>query len=636
MSMQDKWRELSLRDPTSFWGDYAKENLFWHKTWNKVFDATSQPTRAYTWFAGAKCNTCYNALDKHVEAGNGEQVALYYDSPVTQQKQSFTYRQTRDEVARLAGLLQSFGVQAGDRVVIYMPMIAQGVMAMLACARIGAIHSTVFGGFAALQLAKRIDHAQPKVIISASCGIELRKIIDYYDLLQQALTLCEHQPQQCIIYQREQQLASLQSDKHVIWQEHVPHARLVDCVPVDAHHPQYILYTSGTTGAPKGVVRDTAGHMVALHWTMRYLYAMQPREVFWSASDIGWVVGHSYIVYGPLLYGCSSVVFEGKPVGTPDAGAFWRVVEDYKVNALFTAPTTIRAIKREDAHGALFQKYNTGSLRSIFLAGERADPDTVLWAQNQLKVAVIDNWWQTETGWAIAGNCQVAENIPVIAGAAGKAMPGYQVEILSGQSGAPLASGELGEVAIKLPMPPGNFYTLWRDHDRYTKGYLEKFPGYYRSGDAGFIDQNGYISIMARNDGIINVAGHRITTGALEEALAGLSEVAECAVVGAEDSLKGFVPIGFAVLKKGITIDHKEISAKAVARVRKRIGPVAAFQQLVVVERLPKTRSGKILRAIIAAIVNNKPFDVPPTIDDPAILDEIAVAIQHQNQKKNL
>jgi len=631
MNPQDQWREQSLADPEGFWGGYAR-TLYWHKPWEKVFDDIPVEDelagmRGYTWFAGGECNTCYNALDRHVLEGRGERIALYYDSPVTANQRQYTYKELQLEVARVAGVLQSLGVTRGDRVVIYMPMIPQGVMAMLACARIGAIHSVVFGGFAADQLAKRIEHAHPKLVISASCGIEPGRLVDYYNLLNQALELVEHKPQHCLIYMREQHEVTLKEGRDHLWQEVVPNAKPADCVPVPSHHPLYILYTSGTTGMPKGVVRDTGGHMVALAFTMQRLYALQPGDVFWSASDIGWVVGHSYIVYAPLIHGCASVLYEGKPVGTPDAGAFWRVIGDYGVKALFTAPTTIRAIKREDQHADLLDRYDISSLEALFLAGERADPDTVVWAQQRLGVLVTDHWWQTETGWAIAGNCRAAGEMPTLPGSAGKVMPGYQVEILNEKTGKPEENGQLGEVAIRLPMPPGNLYTLWRDDARFHKSYLETFPGYYRTGDAGFMDENGYISIMARSDGIINVAGHRLTTGGLEEVLAGVPEVAECAVIGAKDAVKGLVPVGLVVLKKGVAADHAEVAKKGIAMVRERFGPVASFHRLLVVDRLPKTRSGKILRATIASIIDGEPYQTPPTIDDPAILNEIAAVV---------
>ena len=627
MHKQDVWREQSLKNPEEFWGAYA-DGLHWYKRWDKVLDNNSTEDaltgkRSYTWFAGGECNTCHNALDRHIQEGNGDQVALYYDSPVTDSKRQYTYNELHQEVSRVAGVLQSMGVEKGDRVVIYMPMIPQGVMAMLACARIGAVHSVVFGGFAADQLAKRIDHARPKVIISASCGVEPGRIVDYYSLLIRALEQVESKPEHCLIYMREQHEVTLQQGRDYLWQEVVPNARPAVCVPVESQHPLYILYTSGTTGMPKGVVRDTGGHMVALYFTMQQLYMLDPGDTFWSASDIGWVVGHSYIVYAPLIYGCASVLYEGKPVGTPDAGAFWRVIEECRVKVLFTAPTTIRAIKREDQHAELLRKYDISSLQAMFLAGERADPDTVVWAQQRLGIPVIDHWWQTETGWAIAGNCRATEASPVVPGSAGKIMPGYQVDILDEKTGQPQEQGTLGEVAIKLPLPPGNLYTLWRDNARFHKSYMETFPGYYRTGDAGMVDANGYISIMARNDGIINVAGHRLTTGGLEEVLAGMPEVAECAVIGAKDTLKGHVPLGLIVLKKGITTSHEEIVQQGIARVRELFGPVAAFRRLYVVERLPKTRSGKILRATIASIVDGEAYDIPPTIDDPEILEEI-------------
>ena len=636
MKKQELWHRQSLANPEQFWGEYA-DMLHWSRPWKNVLDRQAVPDpwcgeRRYTWFAGGQCNTCYNALDRHVEQGNGDRIALYYDSPVTGTKRSYSYQELQQEVARLAGVLQSYGVDKGDRVVIYMPLIPQGIMAMLACARLGAIHSVVFGGFAPDQLAKRIEHAQPKVVISASCGIEPSRMIDYYALLNQALSLSSYQPQRCLIYMREENQVQLAPKRDDLWQDLVPHASPAPCVAVDSHHPSYILYTSGTTGMPKGVVRDTGGHMVALLFTMQQLYAVEAGDTFWSASDIGWVVGHSYIVYAPLLRGCATVLYEGKPVGTPDAGAFWRVIQDYKVKVLFTAPTALRVIKREDQHGQLLAQYDISSLEALFLAGERADPDTVVWAQNRLGVPVIDHWWQTETGWAIAGNCRAAGSDTAQPGSAGRIMPGYDVDILHAETGTPEPRGNLGEVAIKLPMPPGNLYGLWRDQERFFAGYLQHFPGYYRTGDAGFIDRDGNISIMARSDGVINVAGHRITTGGVEEVLANISEVAESAVVGVEDEIKGQVPVGLVVLKTDANIDEAAMEKKGVAAVRQHIGAVACFHRLWVVRRLPKTRSGKILRATIASIIEKKTYTIPPTIDDPAILDELKQHI-HPSQE---
>jgi propionyl-CoA synthetase len=615
-----EWR----RDPEGFWAR-AAEDIHWEKRWDKVLDASRPPF--YRWFPGARVNTCFNALDRHVDAGHGERLALIYDSPVTGQKKTFTYRALRDQVAVLAGAIAAEGVKAGDRVIIYMPMVPEAVMAMLACARIGAIHSVVFGGFAANELATRIDDAKPAMVLSASCGIEPGRIVAYKPLLDGAIELARHKPRTCFILQREQQRCDLVKGRDRDWHEAVAGAKPADCVTVAATDPLYILYTSGTTGQPKGIVRDNGGHLVALNWSMKNIYGMQPGEVYWAASDVGWVVGHSYIVYAPLIYGCTSILYEGKPVGTPDAGAFWRVISEYKCAAMFTAPTAFRAIKRDDPKGALIAKYDLSKFRTLFLAGERCDPDTLHWAEQQLKVPVIDHWWQTETGWAIAANCVGLGMLPVKPGSPTRAAPGYDLQVLDA-SGTQVKPGEIGAIVAKLPLPPGSFPTLWNADQRYVDSYMREFPGYYKTGDAGFIDQDGYVFVMARTDDVINVAGHRLSTGAIEEVLASHPDVAECAVIGAADSMKGQVPLGFLVLKAGVHRPDAEIVAEVVKMVRERIGPVAFFKVATVVKRLPKTRSGKILRGTMQKIADGEDYKAPATIDDPAILSEIAEALR--------
>jgi len=612
----------SLRDPEGFWGE-AAEALHWERRWERVLDDSRAPF--YRWFAGGLFNTCYNALDRHVENGRADQPALIYDSPVTRTVRTYTYRELRDEVARFAGALRSQGVDRGDRVIIYMPMIPQAVIAMLACARIGAIHSVVFGGFAGQELAKRINDAEPKLIVSASCGIEPNRVVEYKPLLDDAIRIATSKPERCIVYQRPQHRAALVAGRDVDWEE-VAGAQPVDCVPVASTDPLYILYTSGSTGIPKGVVRDHGGHAVALKWSMKYIYGVEPGEVYWAASDVGWVVGHSYIVYGPLLHGCTTILFEGKPVGTPDPGAFWRVVSEHKVSTLFTAPTAFRAIKREDPNGEHIRKYDRAGFRTLFLAGERCDPDTLLWAQKQLNVPVIDHWWQTETGWPIASNCIGIETFPVKPGSATKPVPGYDVQVLDA-NGKQVGDGTIGSIAIKLPLPPGSLPTMWKNDHGYRKYYLDPFPGYYLTGDAGYKDEDGYLWIMSRIDDIINVAGHRLSTGAMEEVLASHPDVAECAVIGAADEIKGELPVGMIVLKAGVNRPQEEIVKEVVQLVRDRIGPVAAFKQAIVVKRLPKTRSGKILRGTMRKIADGQQYQVPPTIDDPAILGEITQAL---------
>jgi propionyl-CoA synthetase len=614
----------SLDDPGSFWASAAKK-IDWVRTWDRVLDDSRPPF--YRWFAGARLNTCHNALDRHVEAGRGGQAALIYDSPVTECSRSFSYRELRDEVARVAGALASLGVSKGDRVLIYMPMIPQAVFAMLACARIGAIHSVVFGGFAARELAVRIDDARPRVLLYASCGIEPKGVVPYRPMVEQALKLANYSPDHCVVLQRDEGPADPASGRDLDWLDLCARAEAVGCVDVEATDPLYILYTSGTTGVPKGVVRDHGGHAVALRWSMEAVYGVEPGEVFWAASDIGWVVGHSYIVYAPLLAGCTTILYEGKPVGTPDAGVFWRVISQWNVNALFTAPTALRAIKREDPQAEHIGRYDLASLRTLFLAGERADPDTVAWAERALGTPVIDHWWQTETGWAIAANCMGIEELPIKRGSPTVAVPGYRVKVL-GDDGAELATGEMGNIVVELPLPPGSLPTLWNDDAGFRRSYLDRFPGHYQTADAGFCDEDGYLWIMSRSDDIINVAGHRLSTGGIEEILAAHPDVAECAVIGVRDSLKGQVPLGFAVLKAGIDREADALAAELIQMVRDTMGPVAAFRQVCVVARLPKTRSGKILRGTMRKIADSDAYDTPATIEDPQVLEDIAETLR--------
>ncbi len=615
----------SLKDPEGFWGEVA-EGISWSKKWDKVLDASNPPF--YRWFTGGELNTCYNALDRHVEGGRGDQAALIYDSPVTGGTvKTYSYSQLRDEVALFAGVLATSGVVKGDRVIIYMPMVPEAVIAMLACARLGAIHSVVFGGFAANELAIRIDDAKPRAIIGATCGIEINRVIEYMPLLNGAIDLAQHKPDACIILKRPEATAELKAGRDIDWAEAMKTAEPHDCVPVAATDPLYILYTSGTTGEPKGVVRDNGGHAVALNWTMKAVYGMDAGDVFWAASDVGWVVGHSYIVYAPLLAGCTTILYEGKPVGTPDPGAFWRVISQHKVRAMFTAPTAFRAIKRDDPEAKLLKQYDMSAFEILFLAGERTDPDTLHWAENHLGVPVIDHWWQTETGWAIASNCMGLTQFPVKPGSPTKAVPGWDVQVLDDACN-PVANGDIGAICCKLPLPPGTLPTLWNADERYKKAYLEEFPGFYKTADAGYIDDEGYLYIMARTDDIINVAGHRLSTGGMEEVLAGHPDVAECAVLGVADQLKGQLPVGFLVLKSGVNRDHAVIVSEVIAMVRDKIGPVAAFKLAAVIDRLPKTRSGKILRATMQKIADNEDYKVPATIDDPTILDEIETALE--------
>ncbi len=615
----------SLEHSEEFWAD-AAEQIDWFRPWDRVLDDTRAPF--YRWFTGGVLNTCYNALDRHVESGRAEQIALIYDSPVTSTIDSFSYRELRDRVATCAGALAALGVTKGDRVIIYMPMIPEVIVAMLAVARLGAVHSVVFGGFAANELAARIDDARPKICISASCGIEPGRIIAYKPLLDRAIELASHKPERCVIYQRAVHPADLVPGRDLDWNDAVAGAAPHACVPVAATDPLYILYTSGTTGKPKGVVRDNGGHAVALNWTMQHVYGVAPGEVYWAASDIGWAVGHSYIVYAPLLHGNTTILFEGKPVGTPDAGAFWRVISRHKVAAFFTAPTAFRAIKREDPRGQLIAQFDRSSLRTLFLAGERLDPDTLRWAERMLNVPVVDHWWQTETGWPICANCVGLGMLPVKPGSPTKAVPGWDVGVLD-DAGKPVKAGTIGSLVCKLPLPPGTLPTLWNADARYEESYLTDFPGYYKTGDAGFIDDDGYVYVMTRTDDVINVAGHRLSTGAIEEVLAAHPDVAECAVTGVADDLKGQVPLGFLVLKVDVQRPPAEVVHEAVQMVRDRIGAFACFKTATVVRRLPKTRSGKILRGVMQKIADSQEYKVPATIDDPAILDEIEAALKH-------
>ena len=612
----------------AFWENAAAE-IDWYTPWEAVFDADAG-TFGH-WFTGATTNTCYNCLDRHVERGRPGQYALIYDSPITGKKAHFTYEELLERVKAMAAVLQDHGVAKGDRVIVYMPMIPEAAMAMLACARLGAVHSVVFGGFASKELATRIDDAKPKAIISASCGIEPGRVIAYKPLLDGAIELSEHKPKNVFVVQREETEAALDKDGDVdmgkAMADALAEGRDVPCVPVAATDPLYVLYTSGTTGQPKGVVRDNGGHMVALKWSMKAVYGIDPGEVFWAASDVGWVVGHSYIVYAPLLHGCTTILFEGKPVGTPDAGVFWRVIADHGVSALFTAPTAFRAIKRDDPNGALIGDYDLSGFRTLFLAGERADPDTIQWAEEKLGVPVIDHWWQTETGWAIAANPVGLGILPVVYGSPTVAMPGYDVQIVD-DAGHPVDAGTLGNIVVKLPLPPGCLPTLWQNDQRFRDSYLTEFPGYYKTADAGYMDENGYLFIMARTDDIINVAGHRLSTGGMEEVLSSHPDVAECAVIGISDKLKGQSPCGFVVLKSGVDREHEEIEKELIKLVREKIGPVAAFKIAITVDRLPKTRSGKILRGTMRQIADGEEYKMPATIDDPAILDEIEDALK--------
>ena len=617
--------EASINDSEAFWSK-AAEGIDWIRKWDRVLDDSNPPF--YRWYSGALLNTCYNCLDRHVAAGRGEQAALIYDSPVTDTIRTYTYTELTDVVARFAGVLKANGATKGDRVIIYMPMVAESAIAMLACARIGAIHSVVFGGFAANELATRIDDAKPKLIVTAACGIEPGRIIEYMPLLNGAIEIADHKPDHVIVLQRAGlPQAELVPGRDVDWQTAIDQAEPADCVPVQATDPLYILYTSGTTGIPKGVVRDNGGHAVALKWSMKNIYNVDPGEAFWAASDVGWVVGHSYIVYAPLLHGCTGILFEGKPIGTPDPGTFWRLISQHKVKKLFTAPTAFRAIRQQDPDGTFIKKYDLSGFEILFLAGERADPDTIQWAERQLKVPVIDHWWQTESGWPMAANCMGLDPFPVRYGSPTKPVPGYDIQVL-GPDNEPMAPGQMGDIAVKLPLPPGNSPTLWNADQRYVEAYLQAHPGYYQTADAGYADDDGYIYIMARTDDIINVAGHRLSTGAMEEVLAAHPDVAECAVIGVADAMKGQLPLGFVVLNAGAEYEQATLAGELVGLVREKIGPVAAFKQVTAVKRLPKTRSGKILRGTMAKIADGEPWKAPATIDDPAILDEITVALE--------
>ncbi|MEO1649895.1 MAG: propionyl-CoA synthetase [Pseudomonadota bacterium] len=615
------------KDPEAFWATAAAD-ISWYRLWDKVFDPyAGQYGR---WFAGAECNTAYNCLDRHVEAGRGDQLALIYDSAMVGGTRRYTYSELTTEVALVAGVLKDLGIDKGDRVIIYMPMIPEAVFAMLACARIGAVHSVVFGGFAANELATRIDDAKPKAIIAASCGLEPGRVVAYKPLIDQAIDASTHKPSSVLMLQREEATAEMVPGRDFDWAEQVAinreQGRMAGCVSVAATDPLYILYTSGTTGQPKGVVRDNGGHMVALKWTMKNIYNVHPGEVFWAASDVGWVVGHSYIVYAPLLHGATTVVYEGKPVGTPDAGAFWRVISDHEVAVMFTAPTAFRAIKKEDPDGHLIGDYDMTLFRALFLAGERADPDTIQWAERKLNVPVIDHWWQTETGWSICANPMGLGRLPIKYGSSSVPMPGYDMHVLD-EGGQPVARGQTGTLAIKLPMPPSCLPTLWNADDRFRSSYITQFPGYYSTSDAGYIDSDGYVYIMARTDDVINVAGHRLSTGQMEEVVAQHPDVAEAAVIGVHDDLKGQLPAGFIVINSGVNRDPAEIEGEVVKHVREVIGPVAAFKTVITVNRLPKTRSGKVLRGTMRAIADGADWKMPATIDDPTILDEIKDAI---------
>ena len=611
-------------DPEGFWAEAAAA-LHWDRKWDKVLDDSAGPI--YRWFSGAQTNTAYNCLDRQIEAGRGDQAALIYDSPMTGTVRSISYRSLRDDVAQFAGALRAQGVEKGDRVIIYMPMVPETAVAMLACARIGAVHSVVFGGFAANELATRIDDARPKLIVAASCGLEPGRVVAYKPLLDGAIELARHKPQGCIILQREMERCDLVPGRDVDWHDAQEGVAPVECVPVAATDPLYVLYTSGTTGVPKGVVRDNGGHMVALNWSMRNIYGVEPGEVFWAASDVGWVVGHSYIVYGPLLSGNTAILYEGKPVGTPDAGAFWRLIAEHDVVTLFTAPTAFRAIKQQDPEAKLISDYDLGRFRALFLAGERADPDTIQWAERHLNVPVIDHWWQTETGWPIVANPLGIEQLPVKYGSPSVVMPGYTVEVLD-EGNQPVPAETIGSIALKLPLPPGCLPTLWENDEGYRSSYLDEHPGYYKTADAGYMDSEGYLYVMARTDDIINVAGHRLSTGGMEEVLAAHPDVAECAVIGVADALKGQLPVGFVVLNAGVARDIGEIERELVAMIRDQIGPVAAFKTVMVVQRLPKTRSGKILRGTMRKIADGEKWHLPATIDDPVILDEITHALR--------
>ncbi len=624
MGKYDEIFKKSINDPEAFWGQ-AAEAIDWYKKWDKVLDDSKKPF--YRWFVGGELNTCYNALDRHVKTGRADQLALIYDSPVTDTIQKFTYSELLDKVARFAGGLKMLGVGKGDTVIIYMPMIPQAAIAMLACARLGAIHSVVFGGFAPHELAIRIDDAKPKVVITASGSKEGAKILEYKPMLDKAIELAKHKPANCIIFQRQFVSASLIKGRDLDWEELVSKAQPADCVPVKATDPLYILYTSGTTGIPKGIVRDNGGHAVALRWSVENIYDTYPGEVYWAASDVGWVVGHSYIVYAPLFTGCTSILYEGKPVGTPNPGAFWRVISQHGVKTLFTAPTAFRAIKRDDPNGEYIKKYDLSKFKYLFLAGERLDPDTYHWAHDLLNKHVIDHWWQTETGWPITANCMGIEQFQIKPGSSTKPVPGYNLTILD-PDGKEVGPNQTGVITAKLPLPPGNSPTLWNADDRYLEAYCNMYPGYYFTADGGYKDEDGYIFVMGRVDDVINVAGHRLSTGEMEGLIATHPDVAECAVIGANDNLKGQLPVGFVVLKAGVKKDPEEIRKELSKLIRSEIGPIACYKETAVVKRLPKTRSGKILRGIMRKIADGEAYKVPSTIDDPEILGEISDALK--------
>ncbi len=624
MAQYQKQHQDSLADPSGYWLK-AAQDVHWFKPPTIGIDTTHSPFNE--WFADGQINASYNALDIHVQNGRGDQNALIHDSPVTGTQTTYTYRELLEQVELFTGVLAARGVSKGDRVLIYMPMIPEAAIAMLATARLGAIHTVVFGGFAAKELAVRIDDCQPKIIVAASCGIEPSRIIKYKPLVDEAIDIASSTVESCIVFQRNQCPCDLIEGRDHDWGQLMKNSKPHAAVPVASTDPLYILYTSGTTGAPKGVVRDTGGYVTALKWTMSAIYNVEPGDVYWAASDIGWVVGHSYIVYGPLFHGCTTIMYEGKPVGTPDAGAFWRVIQDHNVKVLFTAPTAFRGIKREDPQGKLLHDYNISSLQALYLAGERCDPDTLNWSQEHLKVPVIDHWWQTETGYSICANCQGIEPMPIVAGSPSVAVPGYDVQVLA-PDGTPLPRGDIGSIVVKLPLPPGTFPTLWNARDRYVSAYFEAFEGYYETGDAGYINDDGYVFVMARTDDVINVAGHRLSTGAMEEVLANHPDVAECAVMGARDELKGQLPVGLVILNSGCTKPHDQISAELIKKVREDIGPVAAFKSVAVVEKLPKTRSGKILRATLRAIADDTDWNMPATIEDPSVLDDITTSLR--------
>ena len=626
MSNYEKIFKQSLSNPEEFWSK-AAEDVKWIKKFDKVIHTDGPPF--YKWFKGGKINTCYNALDRHVDEGNGDRTALIYDSAMTKTKNKFSYKELKDQTSKLAGALDKHGVKKGDRVIIYMPMIPEAIMAMLACGRIGAVHSVVFGGFAASELASRIEDSKAKIILSASCGLEPGRTVEYKPLLDEARKLSKHKVEKTIIFQRDVHKCDLSSED-VDWNDFIKDAPDAECVECDANDPAYILYTSGTTGVPKGILRDIGGHIVGLKWTMKNVYDIDPGDIWWSASDIGWIVGHSYIVYGPLFHGCTTVIFEGKPVGTPDPGAFWRIISEYNVKTLFTAPTAFRAIKKEDPNGEYFKKYDLSKFEALYLAGERADPDTIHWAEKLLKKPVIDHWWQTETSWTIAGNFKGLGLFPTKYGSAGKPAPGYDVKVLK-EDGSEAKPGEMGDICVKLPLPPSTFPTLWNADERYKENYMSTYPGYYQTYDAGHIDEDGYVWIMSRTDDIINVAGHRLSTGSMEEVLSEHQDVAECAVIGIADKLKGQMPIGLIVLKAGVNKEHDEISKECIKMIREKIGPVAAFKTALVIKRLPKTRSGKVLRGTMRKIVDQEEYKMPATIDDPAILDEIKETLKIAN-----